>query len=215
VGTCIRAARAEDAPFLAEVVLSAGRSHVATSFWDLFLAAPEPEILDFLARGFLLAPFRSWWHHAHFLIAEVGGVPAAALSGFAPDDPGLHPPEEALRDAVRVFGWSDAELEAGLRRANAFFTCTTSPSPGAWLVENVATSPAFRRRGLVAALVPAVLERGRAAGHPLAQLTVFIGNQPAQCAYEAAGFAVVGERRHAAFEAAVGCPGLARMERPL
>lgn len=193
------------------MILAAGRSHVKTSFWDLLLAAPEAEVLDFLERRFLLAPFRSWWHHAHFLVAEAGGEPAAALSAFAPDDPGLYSPETALTEAVRAHGWSDADLAEGLRRASPFFTCTGSPDPGVWLVENVATRPACRRRGLVAALLCEALARGRAAGHPLAQLTLFIGNTPAQRAYEAAGFVVAGERRHPAFESAIGCPGLARM----
>jgi ribosomal protein S18 acetylase RimI-like enzyme len=214
VGTTIRPATPRDGAFLAWVCLAAGRSHVATSFWDLLLATQDGDLHAYLER-LLLAPQRSWWHHAHFLIAEVDGEPAAALSGFAPEDPGVAQPEKAVLEAARDHGLDEASLAAGMTRAAPFFSCTTSPSPGAWLVENVATLPAFRRRGLVAELVPGILDRGRAAGHGLAQLTIFIGNSAAQRVYERAGFELVSEKRHPDFEKAIGCPGLARMERQL
>ena len=42
-----------------------------------------------------------------------------------------------------------------------------------------------------------------------------IGNTSAQYAYERVGFRIVSEKRHPDFEAAIGCPGLAKMECPL
>jgi ribosomal protein S18 acetylase RimI-like enzyme len=205
-----------DARFLGRIVLAAGRSHVSTSFWDLLLDRPgDAAIESFLADGFLRAPWRSWWHHAHFVIAEVDGEPAAALSGFAPADPEVRSPEAALTDAVHGHGWDDARLAAGIGRASPFFTCTMEPDPDVWLVENVATLPQYRRRGLVAALLEEILARGRAKGHGTAQLSLFVGNTSAQHAYERAGFAITKQRTHPAFEAAIGCPGLARMQRPL
>ncbi len=41
-------------------------------------------------------------------------------------------------------------------------------APGAWIVENVATLPEFRRRGLVDRLVEEMLERGRRRSGPAA-----------------------------------------------
>ena len=105
--------------------------------------------------------------------------------------------------------------QQGLVRAAPFFTCTMSPEDGTWLVENVATRPEARRRGFVARLLPPILEQGRRRGFTRAQLTCFLGNHGAQLAYERAGFRVVSEKRHPDFEAAIGCPGLARMECPL
>jgi ribosomal protein S18 acetylase RimI-like enzyme len=212
VGVALRAARPSDAAFLAWVVLAAGRSHVATSFWDLLLGRPgDPAVRAFLER-LLLAPRRSWWHHAHFLVAERDGEPAAALSAFSPDDPEVEAPGAAVGRALAAHGVPEAVAEAGFARAAPFMLCTMEPLHGAWLVENVATHPDHRRLGLVDALLGEVLERGRAAGHALSHLTLFIGNTPAQRAYERRGFRVTRERRDSRFEAAVGCPGLARME---
>ena len=86
--------------------------------------------------------------------------------------------------------------------------CAPEHAPGAWIVENVATLPEFRRRGLVDQLLEEILEKGRTAGASVAEVGVLIGNDPAQRAYEKAGFAVVDEKRHPEFEAAYKCPGI-------
>ncbi len=79
----------------------------------------------------------------------------------------------------------------------------------------MATRPEFRRRGLIDALVKEILERGRARGATVADIGVLIGNDRAQRAYEKAGFVVVGEKRHAEFEAAYGCPGVRALTRKI
>jgi hypothetical protein len=60
-----------------------------------------------------------------------------------------------------------------------------------------------------------VLEEGRAHGHGVAQLSLMIGNAPAQRLYERHGFAISAEKRSPAFESALGCPGIALMSRRL
>ena len=79
------------------------------------------------------------------------------------------------------------------------------------MVESVATRPEARGLGLAHELVERVLEEGRRRGHRAAQLSLLIGNAPAQRVYERFGFAIAAEKRDAAFEAALGCPGIARM----
>jgi ribosomal protein S18 acetylase RimI-like enzyme len=208
----LRAAQPSDAPFLAWIVLAAGRSHVATSFWDLLLDRPGDGAVRAFLERMLLAPHRSWWHHAHFLVAERDGEPGAALCGFSHEDPEVEAPAAAVSRALAAHGVSRATAEAGFARAAPFMLCTMEPLPGAWVVENVATHPDHRRQGLADALLEEMLGRGLARGHALAHLTLFIGNTPAQRAYERRGFRVAHERRDPRFEAAVGCPGLARME---
>jgi ribosomal protein S18 acetylase RimI-like enzyme len=215
VSATLRPAHPDDAPLLSWVILAAGRSHVATSFWDLLLDRPSDGTICAYLDRLVLAPRRSWWHHETFLVAEAGGEPAAALSGFAPDDPGMEAPALSVSGALAAQGVARADAEAGFARAAPFLACTLEPAPGAWVVENVAARPAHRGRGLGDALVEEVLARGRARGHRLAQLTLFIGNERAQRLYERHGFRIAVERRHPAFEAAIGCPGLARMQRVL
>ncbi|MCH7522995.1 MAG: GNAT family N-acetyltransferase [Chloroflexi bacterium] len=91
----------------------------------------------------------------------------------------------------------------------------TPHAPGAWITENVATKPEFRRRGLVDKLLAEMMERGRRRGATVADISVFIGNDPAQRAYEKCGFAVIAERHDREFESVYGTPGTRTLRRSL
>jgi ribosomal protein S18 acetylase RimI-like enzyme len=100
-------------------------------------------------------------------------------------------------------------------RALTILNISMQHEQGAWVVESVATRPEFRRRGLIDLLMEEMLERGRARGATTADIGVFIGNDPAQRAYEKHGFRVVDEKRNAAFEAVYGTPGARMLRRGL
>jgi [ribosomal protein S18]-alanine N-acetyltransferase len=61
---------------------------------------------------------------------------------------------------------------------------------------NVATAPAFRRRGVAANLLRHLLQQTRQEGMERAFLEVRAGNEPAQTLYRAFGFRPCGLRRH-------------------
>jgi ribosomal-protein-alanine N-acetyltransferase len=62
-------------------------------------------------------------------------------------------------------------------------------------VNNVAVRPEFRRHGIAARLLGAVLGWGRSKGSRLALLEVRAGNRAAQALYRRCGFRVTGRRR--------------------
>jgi ribosomal protein S18 acetylase RimI-like enzyme len=210
----IRESLPEDVPFLAWVVLAASRSHVACGAWDLAVPGSDDVRLRFLER--LLTSEQPHWCHARgFRVAEVDGEPAAALSGYAPDDSGLQSAGEAISECARALGWTDEKIGEAFRGLAVFLGCLPPDEPGAWVIEWVATSAEQRRRGLVQQLLEAELAHGADRGHSVSQISILSGNTAAQRAYERAGYAYVDERRSAVFERAVGCPGLLRMLRPL
>jgi len=96
-----------------------------------------------------------------------------------------------------------------------FVTCLPEDREGVWIVEFVATLPEYRRHGLVNGLLLAMLDRGRERGYRGAQISVLIGNTPAERAYEKVGFRTTREKRDAAFAEAMGCPGIATMTQDL
>jgi translation initiation factor 4G len=207
----VRPARREDASFLAWAMLSAGRGHLPRGWYDIAFDLPQDACLHVLAR-LVLTRAASWWRYDRFLVAEVDGRPAAALSGFGARD--YEGSEAALEEATAQLGWSKDDLVAVWARGAYVFSCTTggeSESEGeAWTIENVATVPQYRGRGLAGQLIEAVLRRGRERGFTDAQISFLIGNQPAERAYAKAGFHLADERRHPDFQAAVGAPGLKR-----
>jgi RimJ/RimL family protein N-acetyltransferase len=60
-----------------------------------------------------------------------------------------------------------------------------------------------------------ILDRGRRRAATTAEISVLIGNDGAQRAYEKAGFAVVAEARDAEYEATLKSPGMRLMRRSL
>ncbi len=209
--TALRRARATDASFLAWVMLEASRGHVGRGAWDVYVDGPEPRVLALLERLAVQAE-PSFCRWEGFLVAEVDGAPAAALSGYDPGAPGMANPDPAIASAVvDAFGWDEPRRHAADTRLDPFITCVSVPPPETWIVEWVATRPELRRRGLIRDLLQAVVAEGRRRGFRRSQITLFIGNTSAQLAYERAGYRVVGEKRHPDFARLMGCPGLARM----
>jgi GNAT superfamily N-acetyltransferase len=209
----IRPAAQGDASFLAWAILAAARSHRDKGWFDIVLNGPESERLEYLRR-LVLTPARSWWHYSRFLLAEVDGVPVAALSAFCAGD--AYPlSQQAMTEAAKERGLSDAQQQDMWRRGAYVFTCTLETSDDAWAIENVATAPLHRGRGLAVQLLERAVGEARSSGAREAQITFFIGNDAAERAYLKAGFRFKDEKRHPDFEAATGAPGLRRYVREL
>jgi translation initiation factor 4G len=204
----VRPAIADDAPFLAWVQQEASRSHLPYGLWDLAIPGPDDYRLGLLER-LCRADAVSFCHWSGFLVAEVDGKPAAALSAYD-DAPIATGPrlDEAIAQALIPEGWNEARLGAMFQRIAPFLTCAPEQPEKTWVVEWVATVPAHRGKGLTRALLQAILEAGRQRGHTQFQISVLIDNTPAQRAYESAGFTVADEKRHPDFEAALGAPGI-------
>ena len=207
-------AREEHIPFIAWVELAAARSHLERGTWDFYIDGTEAECLRFL-EALAATEGRHFAHYTNFLVAEVDGKPAAALSGYFEAEHGMGALSVGMEEANRLLGRSTEEHAAGWQRAGSIVQCAPEHVSAAWIVEWVATLPEFRRRGLVDSLLAEILERGRRRGAAIADIGVYIGNDPAQRAYEKAGFAVVSEKRHPEFEAVYACPGIRLLRRSI
>lgn len=194
-------------------MLTAARSHLARGWFDIALARPEADCLEFLRR-LAVTQARSWWHFSHFHVAEVDGVAAAALCAFHGSEPYIAS-GPAIDEVFATLGADKTESAALWARGSYIFTCTFEPHDAAWTIENVATLPRFRKRGLANALIARVLPEGKRLGMREAQITFLIGNDPAERAYANAGFEHAGDRRSPEFEAATGAPGIRRYVKPL
>ncbi len=213
MGHVIRRACEHDSGFIAWVMQEAARSHLPLGFWDLAFPGPDADRLRIIGRV-VRARARSLCHWSGFLVVDVDGQPAAGLSGYETPSVSAGPAfVEAMQEALAAEGWTGEQLEAMRQRTAPFLTCLPETPEEAWVVEWVATRPAYRGRGLVKALLHEVLAQGRERGHTLAQISVLIDNVPAQRAYEGVGFRVVDEKRHPEFEAAIGSPGIRRLLR--
>ena len=210
----IRPANSGDAKFLAGVTLSASRSHLARGLWDLIIGADQTGCLEYLARLAVAEP-RSLYHYESFLIAEVAGDRAAALCGFETHD-GWAIVGEAMSNVQRDLGWTEAQAAASYQRVAPIWTACMPPDIGAdFAIENVATLPHYRRRGLVGALIYEALRKASERGCRLAQITTYIGNDAALSAYEKSGFSVLDQKHCTELQKILGVPGFVRLTREL
>ncbi len=214
MNSSIRRARRDDGDFIAWVVLTAWRSHLERGLWDFFVDGGETDCLRYL-EALTTSDSPHWAHYSAFLVAEVEGVPAAALAGYFDEELGMPALQKGAAQADERLGRTREESEAGLKRIAPSFLIETPHEPRAWIIENVATRPEYRRQGLIDALLAAMFDEGRRLGAVQADIGVLIGNDPAQRAYEKAGFRVVGEKRHPEFEAIWGSPGARALSQPL
>ena len=202
------------APFLAWVTLTAFRSQLERGFWDFMLDGDEAYKLRYL-EAFVQTEQLHWVHYSAFIVAEVDRRPASALCGYFEHELGGPTLRAAGIEANQATGRTEAEAAAGFDRAKSIMNVLPEHPPGAWIVENVATLPEFRRRGLVDRLMEEILERGRQRGATVADISVFIGNDPAQRAYEKCGFRAVAEKLDPEFESAYKTPGTRTLRRAL
>jgi translation initiation factor 4G len=208
----IRDANEGDLDFIAWVQLTASRSHLERGLYEYMNDQDEEQTLAFIRR-LSVTDVVHFCHWSLFQIAEVDGTPAAAMCGFDPETQGM----SVLGSIVpSVLSESGVVLDQEyMRRAATVGIVIPEHAEDSWVIENVATRPEFRRRGITNALLEAMLDRGRSKGFSLAQIAVFIGNEPARQAYLKVGFEVKDEKRDPTFEAEVGCPGIERLLQPL
>ncbi|KJC57814.1 acetyltransferase [Bradyrhizobium sp. LTSPM299] len=208
--TTIRPARPDDAAFIARIILSAQRGPLPRGWCDIALDRGEPECLAFIAR-LAVARHRSWYHVAHFLIAEVDDVPAAALCAMPASGTVV-----AARAAIEeVAAETDIDAAGVLQRGAYARHCWVQGGEGDWLIEHVARDKAYRGGGLVQELIGHALAAGKAAGYAQASISFLIDNVAAERCYAKAGFAFAEEKRDAAFEALTGAPGFRRFARAM
>jgi ribosomal protein S18 acetylase RimI-like enzyme len=209
----VRRARGEDAEFLASAILIATRGHLARGWFDIALNQSEQGCLQFLAR-LTITQAPSWWHYSRFWVAEANAKPVAALSAFRADD--AYPlSQQAMSETADALGFPVAEQSLIWKRGAYLFTCDTGTEGNAWTIENIATAPQYRGRGVGFRLIDHALEEGRRLGFEQAQITFFIGNETAERLYTKAGFHLGTEARDPKFEATAGVPGVRRFVRRL
>jgi len=205
----IRNATHDDAPFLAWLILTAGRAHVKRGIWEVILNLSERDCLAFLA---LLAVTDAphLFHHSYYLVAEAEGMAVSGLGGYDPNVQGYDSLQKALPEVFKEFGQISLE-EMGPDNPPRITGSIPPPLDGAWVIDSVATLPEYRRRGIASRLLDRIFEIGRSKGFRQAQINIYIGNVPAQRAYEKHGFRVLDEWRDPYFEREIGSPGMARL----
>lgn len=213
MSTHVRRARADDAKLLAVTDLLALRSHVNWGAYDLLFTSEQLR-LRFLELVTTAEP-PTFAHYTCFFVAEVDGKPAGALCGFTEGERVTELWREVKTSTRRTMGISDEEWAEAEARAAPAMACNYVAATGSWVTEWVGVLPEFRRRGVINALLETILDEGRRTGHTVAEIAVLIGNEPAQRAYEKAGFVAFEDVFNLDFERAMRAPGVRKLKQTL
>ena len=217
MGIRIRRATERDLELLTWVMLAASRSHLDRGIWEYLNASDGAATLSFLRR---LATTETvhLFHWSLFLVAELDGEAGAAMCAYDSSAQGFDAalPEMIAATAAERINADDPEY---VRRTAVMLSGFIMDNPGPpgprWVIENVATKPEMRRKGLVDALLHQLLGHGRERGFEYAQISVFIENERARRAYLKAGFELLAEQRSDDWPGELGCPGTEMLLQPL
>ena len=204
----IRKCRAGDAAFLAKSILMAGRAHVSKGIWEAVLDTQEEECLLFLEHV-VVTEIPHLFHFSCSSIAEKNGtIPLGSLGGYNPRKMGYEALQRALPEVYRKSQLPMQAFEDANKRAAKILACLPGEIDNAWVVDSVATIPEYRGRGVAELLLHSVLAEGKKLGYSLAQVNMYIGNEPALHLYQKLGFAIMEETRDTYFEKIIGSPGM-------
>ena len=205
----IRRATGDDLDLLTWVMLAASRSQLARGIWEYMNASGEANTLAFLCRlatSDTVHPF----HRSLFLVAEFDGEPGAAMCAYDSSTQGFEVALPEIATATAAEG-IDAQDPDYIRRSAVLLSGLVMQDPGPpgprWVIENVATKPEMRRKGLVDSLLHQLVGHGREQGFDYAQIALFIDNERARRAYIKAGFEPLVEQRSDDWSREIGCPG--------
>lgn len=212
MATIIRPATPADGDFLGWASVIASRSQLKRGWFEIVLQRDDAFCFEF-AKYLTLAKAVSWWHWSLFLVVEVDGVVASAMCGFGTDSVYANS-MAAMAEASVKMGIPQSE-QAQFWPRGRFIVSPATSEDDAWTIENVATALDYRGHGLVGELMAAELDVARKSGFRRAQVSFFMGNDPAERAYAKAGFVFAEEKTAPDFEAALGIPGVRRFARDI
>jgi ribosomal protein S18 acetylase RimI-like enzyme len=205
----IRRATDDDLGLVTWVMLTASRSHLDRGIWEYLNSSGGATALAFLRR-LATTDTVHLFHRSLFLVAELDGEPGAAMCAYDSSTQGFDVALPEIAGATAAEG-VDTQDPDYVRRSGVLLGGFVMEDPGPpgprWVIENVATRPEMRRRGLVDSLLHQLLGHGRERGFDYAQISVFIDNERARRAYIKAGFEPLVQQRSDDWSREIGCPG--------
>jgi ribosomal protein S18 acetylase RimI-like enzyme len=211
----IRHANPSDASFLAQTILLAGRAHVNRGIWEVILGGTEEEVLRFL-QCVACTRIPHLFHYSNYLVAEeIGSGPLGGIGGYNPDIAGYQALQQAIPEVFNKLNLPESAFRDSAEIASKLLACLPKTIAGAWVIDSVATLPEQRGKNVAGRLLDRILDIGIARGHSVAQVSMYIGNEPALNLYRKFGFEIIEENRDEYFEKNIGSPGMLSLARDL
>jgi len=196
----IRQAKAEDAPFLAQMMLQSTRAGKKDGLFDLiFETNDNKQLLEKLAK-LATTEAKSHCNYRNFLIAETDGKSVGTLCSYEP----RKVTKEVFIKALQEVGCSE-DIENTL---SIVYECELDISRTAIMFDFMEELEGFIDVGVLKALMQKSLLTARLKGYSIAQTVIEIGSLEAELFYKKLGFNVIDEKECERYKETFGRTGL-------
>jgi GNAT superfamily N-acetyltransferase len=187
----VRRATAADVPFVAWCNFEASSPAPGFCYWDPLLEGLGTKTMAFI-EALLECDGLAWGRVTDFFVVRDGAELIAGASGFHMNPNDYRPLRlEHLPKIAERLGWDESAQSAFLQRYEAVWSdpkdVTLEPH-APWVVECFAVILERRGQGVAQLLLEAIFAEGARLGHSHVGISVTAGNEPAERAYQKAGF---------------------------
>jgi ribosomal protein S18 acetylase RimI-like enzyme len=200
----IRPASEEDEGPVAELIYLAALANARVCPLDVMFKAAREQVLEKIALMFQNVE-DNLYHYSRCLLTD-DKVASSLYSNTTANDL-----MSVWRRTLGGMGHSDIEMLAMVWRMRSYYRVKPTLQRDGLVIDNVATLPEFRRKGLVHLLFGRARGFAREKGFPRMELECQVGNTAALNAYEKEGFVVAQVKTHPSWERTFGTPGVMRM----
>ncbi|MEN4052519.1 MULTISPECIES: acyl-CoA acyltransferase [Sulfurimonas] len=196
----IRQAKAEDAPFLAQMMLQSSRAGKKDGLFDLvFETNDNAQLLEKLTK-LATTEAKSHCNYRNFLIAEMDGQSVGTLCSYEP----RKATKEVFIKALQEVGCSQTIEET----LSIVYECELDISRTAIMFDFMEELEGCIDVGVLKALMQKSLLTARLKGYSIAQTIIEIGSLEAELFYKKLGFTPVDEKECERYKETFGRSGL-------
>jgi hypothetical protein len=199
----IKQATAEDAPFLAQMILQSSRAGKKSGLFDLLFGTNDKATILATLEKLTQTQAKSHCHYKNFLIATIDGKSVGTLCSY---EPRIATPE-AFVNALSEIGYEDVEESLDVVKQ-----CRFELNKRTLMFDFMEELEGFIDVGVLKALMQKSLLTARLKGYTIAQTIIEIGSLENELFYKKMGFKVVTQKECELYKEKFGRNGLMLLE---
>jgi hypothetical protein len=195
----IKQATANDAPFLAQMMLQSSRAGKKDGLFDLLFGTNDKETILKALEKLTQTQARSHCHYRNFLIASVDGKPVGTLCSY---EPRIATHEEFVK-ALEEIGYEDAQS-----LLEVLSECAFDLNKRTLMFDFMEEADGYIDVGVLKALMQKSLLTARLKGYTIAQTIIEIGSLENELFYKKMGFKILEQKECELYKEKFGRNGL-------
>ncbi|MEN8303549.1 MAG: acyl-CoA acyltransferase [Campylobacterota bacterium] len=199
----IRKATAQDAPFLAQMILQSSRAGKKDGMFDLVFQTNDETIILPRLEQLTQTTAKNQCHYSNFLVAELDGKSVGTLCSYEP----RIATKEVLLNAFKELGCRE-DVSSSLE---AFYSCDFKLNNRTLMFDYMEELEGFIDVGVLKELMQKSLLTARLKGYRIAQTIIEIGSLESELFYKKLGFKKIDEKECELYKEKFGRVGLMLM----